>query len=139
MASPKDQVKRWVGIATGIWVQALAGNGNVFPHFAPTLKHQLHLNQVELNNLGVAKDFGDSVGLVAGMLSNLLSPWIILLIGALEGLVGFGTLWLVMRGFIAPLPYWQVRFVPPRVSLRADLRPSVLYVLCVHASVHFIC
>ncbi|CAM6083524.1 unnamed protein product [Calypogeia fissa] len=108
MASPKEQVSRWVGLAAGIWVQALAGNSNVFPQYAPTLKHQLNLNQVELNSLGVAKDFGESVGLVAGMLSNLLSPWVILLIGALEGLFGFGTLWLVMTEYIAPLPYWQM-------------------------------
>jgi hypothetical protein len=109
MTTPTEQVTKWVGLAAGIWVQALAGNSNVFPHFAPTLKKQLHLNQVEINNLGVAKDFGESVGLVAGYLSNVLPPWLILLIGAVEGFLGFGTLWLVMSDYIAPLPYWQVK------------------------------
>ncbi|KAG6553598.1 hypothetical protein Mapa_004512 [Marchantia paleacea] len=105
---PKGQVTKWVGLAAGIWVQALAGNGNVFAHYSTALKNILQINQVQLNNLGVAKDFGENVGLLAGGLCNLLPTWVILLIGALECFFGYGIVWLVMSERIAPLPYWQM-------------------------------
>ena len=107
---------KWVGLAAAIWVQASAGNAYMFPFFSPALKSVLHYNQVQLNNLGVAKDFGENVGLIAGLLSNKLPPWILLCTGALFGCLGYGTLWLVVSEQIAPLPYWQVRatFCLPR-------------------------
>ncbi|KAL3684932.1 hypothetical protein R1sor_002954 [Riccia sorocarpa] len=105
---PKGQVTKWVSLAAGIWVQALAGHANVFANYSTDLKGVLQINQVQLNNLGVAKDFGDSVGLLAGGLVNILPTWVILLIGAIECFVGYGLVWLVMSGTIAPLPYWQM-------------------------------
>lgn len=121
---PKGQVTKWVGLAAGIWVQALAGNGNVFAHYSTALKNVLQINQVQLNNLGVAKDFGENVGLLAGGLCNLLPTWVILLIGALECFFGYGIVWLVMSEHIAPLPYWQVIFIPlSRIACR-DASPD---------------
>ncbi|KAL2653124.1 hypothetical protein R1flu_021252 [Riccia fluitans] len=105
---PKGQVTKWVSLAAGIWVQALAGHSNVFAHYSSNLKGVLDLNQVQLNNLGVAKDFGENVGLLAGGLVNVLPTWVILLIGAIECFFGYGVVWLVMSGTIAPLPYWQM-------------------------------
>ncbi|KAJ7298073.1 hypothetical protein O6H91_06G061600 [Diphasiastrum complanatum] len=72
------------------------------------LKHILGYSQLELNNLGVAKDVGDSVGTLAGYFCNKLPAWSILLVGAMEGLVGYGALWLVASEKIDPLPYWQM-------------------------------
>lgn len=80
----------------------------MFAFYSPTLKYVLSYNQVQLNNLGVAKDFGENVGLLAGVLCNKLPPWTLLCTGALCGFVGYGSLWLVVSGQIAPIPYWQV-------------------------------
>ena len=100
---------KWVGLAAAIWVQASAGNAYMFAFYSPSLKSVLHYNQLQLNNLGVAKDVGENVGLLAGLLCNKIPAWTLLCIGALAGFLGYGTLWLVVSGQIAPLPYWQVR------------------------------
>ncbi|KAG0580582.1 hypothetical protein KC19_4G184400 [Ceratodon purpureus] len=99
---------KWVGLVAAIWVQASAGNAYMFAFYSPALKSVLHYNQLQLNNLGVAKDFGENVGLIAGLLCNKLPAWILLCTGALFGCVGYGTLWLVVSEQISPLPYWQM-------------------------------
>jgi hypothetical protein len=104
---------KWVGLAAAIWVQASAGNAYMFAFYSPTLKAVLHCNQLQLNNLGVAKDFGENVGLIAGLLCNKLPAWTLLCTGALLGCLGYGTLYLVVSEQIAPLPYWQVRAHAP--------------------------
>ncbi|CAM6104150.1 unnamed protein product [Calypogeia fissa] len=99
-------IRKWAGLTAGICVQALAGSGLCFSHYSPLLKSVMHLNQVQLNNIGVAKDFGDNVGLLSGFVINLVPPWTVLLIGVSFGIIGYGTLYLVLTQQIAPLPYW---------------------------------
>jgi hypothetical protein len=57
----------------------------------------------------VAKDVGKSFGLLAGFLADYLPTWAILLIGAVEGFLGYGAQYLVVSQRISPLPFWQVR------------------------------
>ncbi|KAJ7196581.1 hypothetical protein O6H91_Y507500 [Diphasiastrum complanatum] len=99
---------KWMGFVTAIWVQAIAGNNYSFSNYSVALKAILHYNQVELNSLGVAKDVGKALGLLAGICSDYFPPWAILLAGALEGLLGYGAQWLVVSQKVAPLPYWQM-------------------------------
>lgn len=100
--------RKWVGFVTAIWVQSIAGNNYTFANYSQELKTVMHYNQVQLNNLGVAKDVGKSFGLFAGLLADRLPTWLILLIGAVEGAVGYGTQYLVVSQTIRPLSYWQV-------------------------------
>ena len=68
----------------------------------------MNLTQLELNNLSVAKDVGKAFGILAGLASDKFPTWVILLIGSVEGLVGYGAQWLVVNETIKPLAYWQV-------------------------------
>jgi len=68
----------------------------------------MHLTQIQLNNLSVAKDVGKAFGLLAGLASDKFPTWLILLVGSLEGLIGYGVQWLVVSQRIQPLPYYQV-------------------------------
>lgn len=101
-------VIKWVGFVTAIWVQAIAGNNYTFSNYSVALKSILDVNQVQLNNLSVAKDVGKAFGLVAGFASDYLPAWLILLIGSLEGFLGYGVQWLVLSQKIRPPPYWQM-------------------------------
>ncbi len=100
---------KWFGLAAAMWVQASAGNAYMFAFYSSKLKTVLHYNQLQVNNLGVAKDLGENVGLLAGFLCNKLPPWTLLSIGALTGFLGYGVTWLVVSERIQALPYWQVR------------------------------
>ncbi|GLJ55062.1 hypothetical protein SUGI_1181830 [Cryptomeria japonica] len=99
---------KWLGFVTAIWVQAIAGNNYTFANYSVALKAILGLNQVQLNNLSVAKDVGKAFGLVAGFASDILPAWVILLIGSVEGLLGYGAQCLVVSHKIRPPPYWQM-------------------------------
>lgn len=105
-------VTKWLGLVAGMWVQGSGGSAYMFPSYSPLLKSFFKYKQLEVNNLGVAKDLGENVGLLAGMLCNKLPAWLLLCIGALESVFGYGTVWLVVSGRIAPLPYWQVSCRP---------------------------
>ncbi|TQD73187.1 hypothetical protein C1H46_041275 [Malus baccata] len=105
LASPAG---KWLGFVTAIWVQAISGNNYTFSNYSGALKSLMELSQTQLNNLSVAKDVGKAFGLLSGLASDRLPTSAILIVGALEGLIGYGVQWLVVSQRISPLPYWQM-------------------------------
>ncbi|GMI86356.1 MAJOR FACILITATOR SUPERFAMILY 1 [Hibiscus trionum] len=99
---------KWVGLVAAIWVQAVCGNNYTFANYSHALKSLMALTQLQLNNLSVAKDVGKAFGLVSGFASDCLPTSVLLIIGSLEGLIGYGAQWLVVSQRIHPLPYWQM-------------------------------
>ncbi|KAJ8424856.1 hypothetical protein Cgig2_003143 [Carnegiea gigantea] len=87
---------KWLGFVTAVWVQAISGNNYTFSNYSDSIKTLMNLTQVQLNNLSVAKDVGKAFGLLAGFASDAFPTWLLLLIGSLEGLIGYGTQWLVV-------------------------------------------
>ncbi|KAI5078982.1 hypothetical protein GOP47_0006653 [Adiantum capillus-veneris] len=102
------EVSKWTGLVAAIWVQAFAGNSAAYANYSSKLKSVLSLTQVQLNYLALCKDLGENVGILAGLVCNKVPPWVILLVAALEGFLGFGSLWLVASGTIDPRPLWQM-------------------------------
>ncbi|XP_023532459.1 protein NUCLEAR FUSION DEFECTIVE 4-like [Cucurbita pepo subsp. pepo] len=107
---PSTTVLKWLGFVSAVWVQAISGNNYTFSNYSDALKSLMNLTQLQLNNLSVAKDVGKAFGLLAGIASDRFPTWVILLIGSLEGLIGYGAQWLVVSQRISPLPYWQMCF-----------------------------
>ncbi|EPS72388.1 hypothetical protein M569_02370, partial [Genlisea aurea] len=99
---------KWLGLVAAIWVQSISGNNYTFSNYSDALKLIMALTQLQLNTLSVAKDVGKAFGLLAGIASDRLSTPAILLIGSIEGFVGYGAQWLVVSGRIPPLPYWTM-------------------------------
>lgn len=106
--SPSSPAGKWLGFVTAVWVQAISGNNYTFSNYSDALKSLMALTQLELNNLSVAKDVGKAFGIFAGLASDRLPTSVILLIGSVEGFVGYGVQWLVVSQTIKPLPYWQM-------------------------------
>ncbi|XP_078446086.1 protein NUCLEAR FUSION DEFECTIVE 4-like [Wolffia australiana] len=104
----RGMAMKWLGLVTAVWVQSISGNNYTFSNYSDALKTLMGLSQTELNNLSVAKDVGKAFGILAGLASDKLPTFAILLIGSLEGFLGYGVQWLVVRGSIQPLPYWQM-------------------------------
>ena len=101
---------RWLVFVAAMWIQSCAGIGYLFGSISPVIKSSLNYNQKELARLGVAKDLGDSVGFIAGYLSEMLPLWAALLVGAVQNLVGYGWVWLIVTGRAPILPLWAVSF-----------------------------
>ncbi|PHT41890.1 hypothetical protein CQW23_20744 [Capsicum baccatum] len=104
--SYNSPVGKWLGFVAAVWVQAISGNNYTFSNYSDALKSLMALTQLQLNNLSVAKDVGKAFGILAGLASDRLSTPVILLIGGVEGFIGYGVQWLVVSGTIRPLPYW---------------------------------
>ncbi|KAK9165152.1 hypothetical protein Scep_000343 [Stephania cephalantha] len=106
--SQTSQAGKWLGFVTAIWVQAISGNNYTFSNYSDALKSLMALTQLQLNQLSVAKDVGKAFGILAGLASDKLPTPLILLIGSLEGFIGYGAQWLVVSQKVRPLPYWQM-------------------------------
>lgn len=106
LPSPTSPAGKWLGFVTAVWVQSISGNNYTFSNYSDALKSLMALTQLQLNNLSVAKDVGKAFGILAGIASDRLPTSIILLIGGIEGFIGYGVQWLVVSGRIQPLPYW---------------------------------
>jgi hypothetical protein len=100
---------RWLGLVTAVWVQCISGNNYTFSNYSHALKTLMGLTQLQLNGFSVAKDVGKAFGLLAGLASDRVPTWLLLAVGSLEGLLGYGAQWMVVSGVVAPLPYWQTR------------------------------
>lgn len=99
---------RWLVFVAAIWIQACAGIGYMFGSISPVIKSSLNYNQRQVARLGVAKDLGDSVGFLTGYICEVLPLWAALLIGALQNLIGYGWVWLIIIGRAPPLPLWAM-------------------------------
>lgn len=91
-----------------MWIQSFAGIGYLFGSISPIIKSSLNYNQRQVARLGVAKDLGDSVGFLAGTLSEILPLWAALLVGAVQNFIGYGWVWLIVTGRSPTLPLWLV-------------------------------
>ncbi|GKV40606.1 hypothetical protein SLEP1_g48226 [Rubroshorea leprosula] len=99
---------RWLVFVAAMWIQSCAGIGYLFGSISPAIKSSLNYNQRQIAKLGVAKDLGDSVGFLAGSLCEVLPLWGALLVGALQNLVGYGWVWLIVIGRAPRLPLWAM-------------------------------
>ncbi|KAL9256512.1 NUCLEAR FUSION DEFECTIVE 4-like protein [Drosera capensis] len=99
---------KWLGFVTAVWVQSISGNNYTFSNYSDSLKSLMNLTQLQLNNLSVAKDLGKAFGVVAGLASDRCPTWVLLMIGSVEGVVGYGVQWGVVSGNLRPIPYWAM-------------------------------
>lgn len=98
----------WVGLGAAVWVQIASGNSYTFPLYSASLKTILGYSQQQLTILGVANDIGENVGILPGIASNKLPPWVVLSIGVCFCFLGYGVLWLAVSQTVQSLPYWLV-------------------------------
>ncbi|MCE3050259.1 hypothetical protein HAX54_046762 [Datura stramonium] len=99
---------RWLVFVAAMWIQSFAGIGYLFGSISPIIKSSLNYNQKQVARLGVAKDLGDSVGFLAGTLSEILPLWAALLVGAIQNFIGYGWVWLIVTGRSPTLPLWAM-------------------------------
>lgn len=99
---------RWLVLAASILTQACSGVGYAFGSYSPIVKSTLGYNQNQISRLGVAKDIGDNVGILAGTLCDYLPTWGLFVCGAALNLVGYGWLWLIVTAQVPPPPFWVV-------------------------------
>ncbi|KAL3719861.1 hypothetical protein ACJRO7_004790 [Eucalyptus globulus] len=96
---------RWFSLVALIWLQTIAGTNTNFPAYSSQLKQVLSISQVQLNNLAFASDAGKLLGWFSGVAAAHLPLWVVLLVGAVLGLVGNGVQYLFVAGKVASVSY----------------------------------
>ncbi|KAK6794975.1 hypothetical protein RDI58_008428 [Solanum bulbocastanum] len=97
---------RWLVFVASMWVQSCSGIGYLFGSISPVIKSGMGYNQRQIALLGVAKDLGDAIGFLAGILCEVLPIWAVLFIGVVQNFVGYGVVWLVVAHKLPALPLW---------------------------------
>lgn len=99
---------RWLGLVGVIWLQAISGTNLDFSAYSSQLKSLLSISQVQLNNLAFASDAGKLLGWLSGIALQYLPLWLVLLMGATLGLIGYGFQFLFLMNKIGSMPYWAM-------------------------------
>lgn len=98
-------IDRWVGLASAMAIQACGGLTYTYAVYSEHMKEVLQYTQVQVDDIGAAKDFGQSLGIVGGLLYNLYPPFVVVSIGAVLHFIGYMCVLLTLTRKIAP-PFW---------------------------------
>lgn len=99
---------QWLTLMAAIWLQSINGTNSNFPAYSSELKRILSISQLQLNNLASASDAGKLLGWISGVAAAHLPLWLVLLIGSLLGIIGYGVQFLFLTHQIPSLSYWHI-------------------------------
>ncbi|PQQ12102.1 protein NUCLEAR FUSION DEFECTIVE 4-like [Prunus yedoensis var. nudiflora] len=110
-SSSSSTALQWLSLVGIIWLQSINGTNTNFPAYSSQLKNVLSMSQIQLNNLAFASDAGKLLGWFSGIAAIYLPLWLVLLIGSLLGLIGYGIQFLFITNQIPSPSYWQIFFL----------------------------
>ncbi|KAK3002310.1 hypothetical protein RJ639_022082 [Escallonia herrerae] len=123
---------RWLVFVASMWVQSCSGIGYLFGSISPVIKSAMGYNQRHVAMLGVAKDLGDAIGFVPGILCEIFPIWVVLCVGVVQNFVGYGVLWLTISQIMPTLPLWVVDVVEGLARVGVPREIAVLdLILCI--------
>lgn len=99
---------RWFMAVVSFYILFCSGATYIFSIYSGAIKSELHYNQETIDTLGFFKDLGANVGIVSGLLNEVLPAWTVLAIGAIMNLFGYLMIWLAVTHRIARPPIWHV-------------------------------
>ncbi|KAG8371544.1 hypothetical protein BUALT_Bualt13G0098900 [Buddleja alternifolia] len=99
---------QWLTLVASIWLQSINGTNSNFPAYSSELKKILSISQLHLNNLAFASDAGKLLGWISGLAAAYFPLWLVLLIGSLLGLVGYGLQYLFLTNQLTSLSYIHI-------------------------------
>lgn len=122
--------RKWVVLIATIWIQAFTGTNFDFSSYSSEMKSVLDITQLQLNSLSVASDMGKAFGWCCGVTLMYFPLWVVLIMSAFLGLLGYGFQWLVIQRLIT-LPYYLVFFLCLIAGCSICWFNTVCYVLCI--------
>ncbi|KAI5069773.1 hypothetical protein GOP47_0016074 [Adiantum capillus-veneris] len=99
---------RWMMAVVSFYILFCCGATYIFAIYSGAIKKELHYNQETIDTLGFFKDLGANVGIVSGLMNEVLPAWTVLAMGALMNLFGYVMIWLAVTHRIARPPTWQM-------------------------------
>ncbi|CAM8937955.1 unnamed protein product [Rhodiola kirilowii] len=124
------QSRKWTILVATIWIQAFTGTNFDFSSYSSDLKSVLGISQLQLNYLSVASDLGKAFGWCSGVALLYVPLWVVMLMAAVMGLVGYGLQWAVIQELIS-VPYFLVFLMCLLAGCSISWFNTVCYMLCI--------
>ncbi|OIT26837.1 PREDICTED: protein NUCLEAR FUSION DEFECTIVE 4-like [Nicotiana attenuata] len=99
---------RWFMMFASFLIMAGAGATYLFGVYSKVIKSTLGYDQSTLNLLGTCKDLGANVGVLSGLLAEVMPTWFVLLVGSVMNFAGYFLIWLAVTKKIATPKVWQM-------------------------------
>eukprot|EP00250_Pteridium_aquilinum_P014826 c22223_g2_i1 orf=332-2218(+) len=107
--TPLQLIKgRWTMAVVSLFILFSSGATYIFGIYSGALKDKLHYNQETIGTLSFFKDLGANVGIVAGLMNEVLPAWAVLAAGAVMNLFGYLMIWLAVTHRIPRPPIWRM-------------------------------
>lgn len=97
---------RWFTVFASFLIMAGAGATYLFGIYSKEIKSSLGYDQTTLNLLGFFKDLGANVGVLSGLIAEVVPTWAVLLIGSAMNFAGYFMIWMAVTGRTAPPRVW---------------------------------
>ncbi|GMN25044.1 hypothetical protein TIFTF001_000792 [Ficus carica] len=88
---------RWFMILSAIMIMSFSGSTFIFEAYSDDIKTALDYDQTTINLISAYKNAASNIGIVAGLIAEVVPTWLVLLIGAVANLLGYGFLWLAVK------------------------------------------
>ncbi|KAE8729321.1 MYB305 protein [Hibiscus syriacus] len=89
-------------------IMSVNGSGYMFGLYSNDIKSTLGYDQTTLNLLGFFKDLGGNLGIVPGLVYEVVPPWVVLAMGSSMNFFGYFMIWLSVTGRVAKPRVWQM-------------------------------
>eukprot|EP00250_Pteridium_aquilinum_P004156 c14387_g1_i1 orf=1-372(-) len=99
---------RWMMAVVSFYILFCSGGTYIFGIYSGAIKKELHYNQEMIDTLSFFKDLGANVGIISGLMNEVLPAWTVLAVGAAMNLFGYLMIWLAVTHRIARPPTWHM-------------------------------
>ncbi|XVF55535.1 hypothetical protein PTKIN_Ptkin06aG0043700 [Pterospermum kingtungense] len=89
-------------------IMSANGSGYMFGLYSNDIKSTLGYDQTTLNLLSFFKDLGGNLGILSGLIYEVVPPWIVLSIGSVMNFTGYFMIWLSVTGRTSKPQIWQM-------------------------------
>ncbi|KAF6985170.1 hypothetical protein CFC21_003066 [Triticum aestivum] len=120
----------WLSLVGSVWLQTINGPNSDFPVYSSELKTVKGISQVQLNFLAFASDAGKLFGWFAGVAALYVPLWLVAVVGAAFGLVGYGVQFLFLDS--PRLAYWHLFALTSLAGNGICWINTVCYLLCIN-------
>ncbi|CAK7347683.1 unnamed protein product [Dovyalis caffra] len=99
---------RWFMIFASLLIMSVNGTSYMFGLYSGDIKKSLGYDQTTLNALSFFKDLGGNLGVSAGLVYEIMPPWVVLSIGAIMNFSAYFLIWVAVTGRITKPLVWQM-------------------------------
>ncbi|XVE61640.1 hypothetical protein DITRI_Ditri06bG0056900 [Diplodiscus trichospermus] len=89
-------------------IMSVNGSGYMFGLYSNDIKSIMGYDQTTLNLLSFFKDLGGNLGILSGLIYEVVPPWVVLSIGSAMNFFGIFMIWLSVTGRTGKPQVWQM-------------------------------